>query len=534
MDNQSSIDTRTISPLSNSAPFLPTNVSEPCERRWHHHRQIKAGGFQEKECLACETDVVYWVQNWVWTYDPRLEGEKTIPLDPWPKQIEFLRWLEDRQRNKEGGLAEKSRDFGMSYLCCAFAVHRWLFEPGVSIGFGSRKEIYVDRAGDPDSLFEKLRIIIDGLPPWMRPRGYDRFKHATFSKIVNPEHGATITGEAGDGIGRGGRKSIYFVDEAAYIERAGMLDQSLSATTEVRIDISTPNGIGNPFYVKRFGGRVPVFTAHWRDDPRKSEAWAAKKKAEIGPIAWAQEYEIDYSASLEGVCIPAAWVRAAVNLKLPVTSHPTKTAGYDIAEEGNDSNVFIVGDGPVVQEIESWGQQTTTQSAYKVVELAKKRYALTVNYDVVGVGTGPKGIWLAMSDNDKRLHENGPVIDFVAINTGETPTDAVWPDGKTSKEKFENLKAEAWWTLRTRFERTYEHVEGINTYPPDELISIPDHPQLIAEISTPKVEYTDKGKVRIESKKQLRARGVKSPDFAEALVLLFCPKRPELTFWVLA
>jgi phage terminase large subunit len=156
-----------------------------------------------------------------------------------------------------------------------------------------------------------------------------------------------------------------------------------------------------------------------------------------------------------------------------------------------------------------------------------------VKYDVVGVGTGPKGIWNAMSPKDKALWENGPVIEFVPINTGSAPTDAKWPDGKTSKEKFENLKAEAWWTLRARFERTYEHVNGINSYPTDELISIPNDAALIAELSTPKVEYTDKGKIRIESKKALKARGVKSPDRAESLVLLFCPTNLKRAIWVL-
>jgi hypothetical protein len=320
------------------------------------------------------------------------------------------------------------------------------------------------------------------------------------------------------------------------------MDRSLAGNTDVRIDISTPNGIGNPFYEKRFSGTVPVFTFGWRDDPRKTPEWVAKKKAEIGPLVWAQEYEIDYSASLEGVCIPAIWVRAAVNLvdNLPLRDRfalakkegPHK-AGYDIAEEGVDDNVLITGRGPIVKDIVKWGQCTTTQSAYRCVDECRRLVVNYVNYDVVGVGTGPKGIWLAMSDRDKALWENGPVIEFEPINTGSKPTKNRWPDDKTSEEKFDNLKAEAWWTLRTRFERTYEYVVQGVKHPVDELISIPENPQLIAELSTTKVEYTDKGKIKIESKKQLRARGVKSPDHAEALVLLFCPEQRRLEIWVL-
>lgn len=476
----------------------------------------------------------------MWTYNPRRQPAY-IPFTPWPKQIEFANWLQDREKNEEGGLGEKSRDSGVTVICGALAVHHWRFRRGFSAGFGSRKEIYVDNQGDPDSIFEKLRIIIGSLPAWMLPRGF-KSSHSTFCKIINPENGNTITGEAGDNIGRGGRKSIYFVDEAAFIEHPESMDRSLAGNTDVRIDISTPNGIGNPFYAKRFSGTVPVFTFRWQDDPRKTPEWVAKKKKEIGPIAWAQEFEIDYSASLEGVCIPAIWVQAAVNLvdKLPLRDRfqllrakgPQK-AGYDIAEEGIDANVLITGRGPVVNDIVAWGQCTTTQSAYRCVEECRRLVINQVNYDVIGVGLGPKGIWLAMSERDRSLWENGPIIEFEAIDVGKAPTKNRWPDGKTSDEKFDKLKAEAWWTLRTRFERTYEYVEQGVKHPVDELISIPFNPQLIAELSSVKVEYTDRGKIKIESKNQLKARGVKSPDHAEALVLLFCPARPRLTAWVL-
>jgi hypothetical protein len=42
-------------------------------------------------------------------------------------------------------------------MSCAFATWLWLFYPGSTVGFGSRKEILVDRAGDMQSIFEKIR-----------------------------------------------------------------------------------------------------------------------------------------------------------------------------------------------------------------------------------------------------------------------------------------------------------------------------------------------------------------------------------------
>ena len=130
----------------------------------------------------------------------------------------FLEWLKERERRKENGLVEKSRDQGATYLCAVYAVHAWLFRPGSSVGFGSRKLDLVDRRGDPDCIFEKIRGVLYSLPGWMLPTGFSRTKHDNSAKLLNPATGATITGEGGDDIGRGGRKTLYFVDEAAFLE----------------------------------------------------------------------------------------------------------------------------------------------------------------------------------------------------------------------------------------------------------------------------------------------------------------------------
>ncbi len=237
-----------------------------------------------------------------------------LPFDLFPRQEEFLLWLKERDELREDGLAEKSRDVGFTWLCADYALHCWLFGNGDATGFGSRKLDLVDRLGDPDTILEKIRIGLRNLPTWMRPTGFVIGEHDGFCRINNPSTGSIITGEGGDQIGRGGRKRRYFVDEAAFLERPRMVDAALLANTDVRIDISTPNGVGNPFHTKRFSGIVPVFTFHYSHDPRKTPEWVAKKKAQTDPVTWAQEYEIDYSASLEGVCCPGEWVRAAVGL----------------------------------------------------------------------------------------------------------------------------------------------------------------------------------------------------------------------------
>src|SRR5947207_2973979 len=104
--------------------------------RHTYRRLIEERGLESKERLLCADDVVHWLSHWGFTYDPR-RPQSHLPFDPFPRQVDFLRWLEQRERLGQGGLCEKSRDMGVTYLACAFALHRWLFRPGFSSGFGS-------------------------------------------------------------------------------------------------------------------------------------------------------------------------------------------------------------------------------------------------------------------------------------------------------------------------------------------------------------------------------------------------------------
>ncbi|MEN6583040.1 MAG: terminase [Armatimonadota bacterium] len=498
----------------------------------------------------CSKDIGHWFDNWVWTYDPRLEVP-FIPMILFYRQLEFLKWLEEREELKNDGLGEKSRDMGFTWLCAGYLVYRWLFKPGFKGSIGSRKQALVDTIGDPDSIFEKIRIILRYLPKWMLPAGFDWNEHDNFCKLLNPANGASITGEAGDNIGRGGRSSIYFIDEAAFIERAQKVDAALSANTQCRIYISTPNGMGNLFAQKRFSGKVPVFTMHWKNDPRKNAweivhssddevidyglgtptieipagcilryPWYESEKDRLGdPVIIAQELDIDYTASIEGITIPARWVQAAVNLhkRIKMPQSGNLMAGLDVADEGNAETVLIFRRGPVIGPIHSRTEGGTTDIANWALDLSKAAGAKNLNYDSVGVGAGVAGTYKV------KARTGGMGLVAAGINVGKTATDAKWPDGRTSAETFVNLKAELWWIVRRRFEKTYEFVELGIEYPLDELISIPDHPTLIQQLSVPLHFKTEAGKIQIETKKELRKRGVASPDYAESLMLTFAP-----------
>jgi len=492
----------------------------------------------------CRRNVLHWFDNWAWTYDPRAANETPkrpsyMPFDLFPRQRDMVRFLDARLAGREDGLIEKSRDIGFTWVAAGYALHKWLFVDGFKTTFGSRKEEYVDRLGDPDSIFEKIRLLLYRMPSWMQPEGFSSAVHDNHLRILHPLNGNVIRGEAGDQMGRGGRSTLYFVDEAAFVERAEKVDAATSANTDVRIWGSTVNGVGNLFYRKRHGQlrEEQIFRFHWSDDPRKTPEWAVKKRAGIDEAAWAAEYDIDYAASIEGLCIPAKYVTAAQEIAGLMKIEPSVSgiAGLDVGA-GGDKSVFVARFGPVVMLPQSWGDPDTIETAHRGLEAAQDARAsrsdgapcsvALLNFDSVGVGAG---VVAALARAER------PGLKTHGVNVGESPSETQWPDGETSKEKFANLKAEAWSLARERFKATYEMVLFLRGQPGGQkhdvsnLISIPRSSEgaeasaLASQLSAPKRFRDERGKIMIEKKADLRKRGVSSPDHAEALVLTFVP-----------
>ena len=79
---------------------------------------------------------VDFVTDWGITFDPRnaeIGLPTVIPFILFPKQEDFISYTVRKWRNRDDGLAEKSRDMGVSWLCVAIAAWMWLFHPWVYI-----------------------------------------------------------------------------------------------------------------------------------------------------------------------------------------------------------------------------------------------------------------------------------------------------------------------------------------------------------------------------------------------------------------
>lgn len=479
-----------------------------------------------------------FINHWGTTFDPRnVEAglPTTIPFLLFPRQEEWIEWFMERWRNRETGLTEKTRDMGMSWLCIGLSVSTCLFNEGVVVGFGSRKQEYVDKLGQPKSLFEKARMFIQALPKEYRGT-WDRAKHAPEMRLMFPDTGSIIGGESGDSIGRGDRTSFYFVDEAAFLEHPQTVDAGLSQTTNCRQDISTPNGMGNPFALKRFGGKIPVFTFHWRDDPRKDDAWYEKQKRDLDEVTLAQEVNISYAASVEGVLIPDVWVQAAIgaHLKLGIEATGDRFGGLDVADEGRDKNAYAGRKGFLLDYLKMWSGKGSDiyQTVVRAFAISDELGAEKFDYDADGLGAGVRGD--ANNINEERRHAGlRTVRDEPFRGSG-----AVWdPEGemvpkRLNKDFFANYKAQSYWALRMRFQATHRAVVEGQPYDPDDIISIDPNLEnlslLTMELSQPTYGINTVGKVLVNKMPE----GMKSPNMADAVMICFQPAHRSLDVWM--
>lgn len=479
-----------------------------------------------------------FIIDWGCTSDPRNvdRGLPTvIPFLLFPKQEEWIHWVVERWRKREPGIVDKSREMGMSWLTIAFSVTMCLFYQGFSAGFGSRKEEYVDKLGNPKSLFHKGRQFIECLPPEFRG-SWERRRHAPHMRIEFPETRSIISGEAGDGIGRGDRCSIYFVDESAWLPRPDLVEASLSETTNCRIDVSTPRGMSNPFARKRHSGNIEVFSFHWQEDPRKDKAWYDKKCRDIDdPVVIAQELDLNYSASLTGILIPNIWVRAAVDahIKLGITPTGVRKMGFDVADEGDD-NAVTGRYGILVEYNEAFSGKGSDifESVEKVFNLCDILDYPQIDYDSDGIGANVRGDARVL--NEKRNGNPILVVPFRGSGKVVNPEQDISfregvvkesRKGRTNEDFFYNAKAQAWWYLRERFKNTYRAVMEDKEYDPNEIISlssgIPKLDKLIIELSQPTYTQNTVGKIIVEK----TPAGARSPNRADSVMIAFAPNK---------
>jgi phage terminase large subunit len=506
-------------------------------------------GFMSSARKHYETHPADFIQDWMDTYNPRKGKNKWMPFIFFKRQYEFIEYLEDLRRDSENGLVEKCRDIGATWLGCGYTVWAWLFVNEVAIGWGSRKQELVDKIGDADSIFEKIRLLVRRLPDIWLPEGYKPRDHATFMKMINPENGAIVAGESGDNIGRGGRKTFFVKDEAAHYERPEKIEAALGDNTDVQIDLSSVNGLGNVFHRRREGGtvwtpgctidpgQVRVFIFDWRDHPEKTQEWYDQRKAraerEGMQHVFAQEVDRNYSAAVQNTIISYEWLTACIDahMNVPYLRVPPPDvwgAGLDVADEGADRNALAIRQWIILRGCAEWGERDPGVVTRRTITALRERglRGIDVEYDSIGVGASVKAEYNRLVDEGALTRSE---MNFKPWNAGAgvvNPFLRIIPDDDQSalnKDFFGNMKAQAWWSMRTRVYKTWRAIKFGDVYPADELVSfdsdMPMLMQLLKELAQPTEGKSSGLRMIIEKK----PNGTRSPNLADACIMAYFP-----------
>lgn len=236
--------------------------------------------------------------------------------------------------------------------------------------------------------------------------------------------------------------------------------------------------------------------------------------------------------------IKRSWIMAAIDAHKTLGIEPTgfKRIGFDVADQGKDKCAAVFAHGQLASWCEEWNarEDELLKSTMRVWNAAVERDAQIV-YDSIGVGAGVGAKVNELNREDEYGRPVGATIRHTGFNAGggvHNPDAMYGRSGKTNKDMFANLKAQAWWSVADRFRNTFNAVRNGAKIDPSEMIFIdgamPNLSKLIDELATPKRDFDNSGKVKVESKKDLakpnRIGGpAPSPNIADAFIMAFAP-----------
>jgi len=294
---------------------------------------------------------------------------------------------------------------------------------------------------------------------------------------------------------------LIIVDESAEVD-AAIHERLLALMTSEHahiLHIGNPLEVGTVFHSyfsdpKYVTHRISAFDTPNVKEGREvipglvSKQWVEERRQEWGEDSplWYSQVLGEFPPTGNDTLIPLSWVRAAQERWHDMAPSGREVAGVDISRYGNAESVCCIISGRFVHPLKTWSQASTSESVGYIRTYAAG--AKIIRIDDIGVGGGVV---------DQARQEGLPVV---GVNV----------QVKSSKpDKFFNLRSELYWNLR----------ELLNPENPNALALPPDD-KLAAQLSSIRYKIIDSGgRIQVESKDQMRSRGLKSPDRADALCL---------------
>lgn len=372
-------------------------------------------------------------------------------------------------------------------------------EDSDTTGFQGTYSKYVLALGDeacfiPDALINGLTTLVSNEFSKIVLFGNPDDATTRFAKICQPGSGWNV-------IRFGYLNTPAFINDPGYegSEEDREIDSkcpkevldSLISRTWVK-EMEKEWGIDSPFYTSKVLGKFPQ---HSSDG--------------LIPIAWIQA-AIERGQSEAFVNRIQTTIESRVNdgiSNLPIE------LGVDVGG-GGDRNVISCRIGNLASILCADQNPDTMQTLSNILDKMRETGASRAKVDKVGIGWGACDRAREMSEDIKVKRET-PFLaqmagNIVGVGVGESAKD---------KERFVNKRAEGYWELRERFR------EGKIALAQNKFTE-----RLAAQLCAIRYKRNG-GRIQIESKEEMRKRGVASPDDADAVMLSFLEVETEGEDW---
>ena len=421
--------------------------------------------------------------------DPVLFVKEVLGATPYDYQAEFLDALASGERKMS---VRSGHGTGKS------TTSSWAMLWYVLLRFPNKVVVTAPTSGQLfDALFAELKRWINELPPQLQVLltvKSDRVEltAAPAEAFISARTSRAETPEALAGVHS--QNVLLVVDEASGVPEKVFeaASGSMSGHSATTILLSNPTRSSGTFFESQTRLASTWWTRRWScvESPLVSEDFIDEMRARFGEDSNAFRIRVlgEFPMADDDTIIPFHLADSAIKRDIEIPEDTKPIWGLDVARFGADKTALCKRYGNVVTEITSWQGLDLMQTVGRVMAeyegLSPSMRPSEILVDSIGVGGGVVD----------RLRELGAPVR--GINVGEAPA-----MGNT----YMNLRAELWFKTKGWLE--------------DRSCKLPNDDQLLAELTSIRYAFTPGGKMKAESKDDMRKRGLKSPDLADALCL---------------
>jgi len=293
---------------------------------------------------------------------------------------------------------------------------------------------------------------------------------------------------------------LFLIDEASGVSDNvfEVAEGALSTDGAFVVMAANPTRQSGYFFDSHHKMRSAWAALHWNgeDSPRVSRTYIENMEKKYGRHSPVFKVRVlgEFVGAADGV-ISLELCEAARIRDVDVNEAAPVVWGVDVARFGDDSSALAKrkGNHQIDPVREWWGKDTMQTVGIVKAEWDKATEhdrPQAINVDVIGIGAGVVD----------RLKEMG--LPAVGVNVAET--EAV---NENDERQFSRLRDQLWWQGR-------EWLEARDC-------KLADDDETIAELTTPVYSILSNGRIKVEGKDEMKKRGVKSPNRADAWLLTF-------------